>query len=182
MTSRAIDPELDFEIAPYTVIVDTREQHPYSFQGFTCDAAKRYKPLIVPLEVAGLRTGDYSLKGFESVVAVERKSLSDLYGSLGQNRERFQREFERLAEMEYAALVIEAGWGAIIGTPPPNSKLLPKTVYRTLIAWQQRYGVHVWPCDTRNFAERSTLRMLERFWWDKQKATIRRQATARDTA
>lgn len=162
--SLAIDDPLNMVIADFTVIVDSREQWPYSFQGYTTDAAKKNRPWIIPLEVAGLRTGDYSLKGFENQIAIERKSLADLYSTLGQNRDRFQREFERLAEMEFAALVIEADWGSIIGEKPERSKLHPKVMYRTLLSWQERYGVHVMPMPTRGFAERTTLRMLETFW------------------
>lgn len=157
-------------IVPYVILIDTREQAPYSFRGFTADAPKRHVPLIIPVRSKGLRTGDYSIEGLEDRVAVERKSLPDLYGSLGRERERFERELVRLDEMDYAAIVIEAGWPSIISRPPPNTEMRPKTIYRTAIAWQQRYPrVHWWACDTRNFAERTTLRILQRFWIDNEK-------------
>lgn len=163
-------------ILPFTIIVDTREQFPYHFTGFRADTRQRYRPLVIPVKRAALKSGDYSIDGFEDRVAVERKSLSDLYGSIGGERDRFQREFERLAEYEYAAVVIEAGWPAILHHPPPRNPskngrlLLPKHVYRTAIAWQQRFPrVHWWPCDTRNFAERTTFRILEMFWRRQQK-------------
>lgn len=166
----------DYMILPFTIIVDTREQFPYHFTGFRADARHGYKPLVIPTRRAALKTGDYSIEGFEDRVAVERKSLSDLYGSLGGGRDRFHREFERLNQLECAALVIEAGWPEIIHHPPlrnPSKNgrlLLPKHVYRTAISWQQRFPrVHWWPCDTRNFAERTTFRALEMFWRLQQK-------------
>jgi ERCC4-type nuclease len=221
----------DYEITPYTIIVDSREQSPYSFKGFKCDAAKKGRPLLVCTEVAGLKSGDYSLKGFEDRIAVERKSLQDFYGTLGQGRERFERELVRLSVMDFAAVVVEADWptilsrtcgdcggvGAVIevtqslvltltghalrlcgadcvyqlarrvmkeqrdlrkcerckGTGQlkavEQSNLNPKTIYRSVIAWQQRYPrIHWWMMPTRGFAERTVLRILERFWKDEQ--------------
>lgn len=150
---------------PFTVVIDSREQAPYSFTGLAADADKDYKPLVVPTTIAGLATGDYSIAGFESRISVERKSLSDLFSTLGQGRERFEREFHRLNEMEFAALVIEADWPTIFHHPPPNSRLMPKTIYRTRIDWEQDYPrVHWHLCGTRSFAEKTTFRILERFW------------------
>ena len=162
--------EPDYLLCPWTVVVDSREQAPYHFHNFRADAIQKYRPLVVRTVVAGLASGDYSIEGFENRVAVERKSLADLYGTLGGGRERFERELQRLGEMEFAAVVIEAGWPAIIGSPPPQSKLLPKTVYRSVIAWQQEFPtVHWWACESRDFAERTTFRILERFWKREQR-------------
>ena len=78
-------------------IIDTREQAPLD---------------LSPLQtMAGsLTTGDYSLAGLLNVVAVERKGLSDLLGCVGTDRERFDREVQRLLAYPVRALVIEATW------------------------------------------------------------------------
>ena len=80
-----------------TAIIDTREQIPLD---------------LSPLQVAraGLATGDYSLKGLEHVVSLERKSLDDLLGCVGQERERFDREVVRLLAYPVRALIVEATW------------------------------------------------------------------------
>lgn len=78
-----------------TAIVDTREQTPLDLA-----------PLTV--EVGTLPTGDYSVKGLESIVAIERKSLTDLLGCIGQDRERFEREVMRLLAYPVRAIIIEA--------------------------------------------------------------------------
>ncbi len=158
------------KICDFTIVQDTREQIPWTFTGFTCDSPHENVPLIVPVRTGTLKTGDYSILGYEDKVCIERKTLADLYSTLGQHRDRFQREFERMAEMEYAALVIEADWGTICTQPPERSRLLPKTVYRTLIAWSQRYRVHLFPVPSLTFAERTGFRILERFYLDKCKA------------
>lgn len=157
--------ELDYLLCPFSVIVDSREQSPFMFRGFRADAKDKHRPLVVRTTVAALKSGDYSIEGFEHRVAVERKSLADLFGTLGQGRERFERELQRLNEMEFAAVVIEAGWSSIISNPPTQSKLSPKTVFRSVIAWQQEFpGIHWWALDTRNLAEHCCFRILERFW------------------
>jgi ERCC4-type nuclease len=151
---------------PFTVLIDTREQHPYRFEGLRSDAREGRRPLAVQTERATLRSGDYSLCAWCDYVAVERKSVSDLFGTLGQGRERFERELLRLAEMEFAAVVVEANWSEVLA-PQPHSQLNPKTVHRSVIAWQQRHPrVHWWFCGDRWLAEVTTFRILERWWRD----------------
>ena len=139
------------------IIVDTREQTPYTFASID--------PIPI-VEVATLKAGDYSLKGFENQIAIERKSLLDAFGTFGQGRSRFERELERLSIMRYTSVVIEADWDTIIRTPPARSKLLPKTVIRSIAAWQIRYGVHFTVCPNRAFAEKWTWILLDRFYRD----------------
>jgi DNA excision repair protein ERCC-4 len=88
------------ELRPEQVIavVDTREQLPLD---------------LAPLrtEAGTLATGDYSVRGLEHVVAIERKSLSDLLGCIGGERERFDREVQRMLAYPCRAIVVEATWG-----------------------------------------------------------------------
>lgn len=83
-----------------TAIVDSREQTPLNLS-----------PLQV--ERGTLTTGDYSIKGLENIVSVERKSLQDMIGCIGSGRERFEREIMRLLAYPCRALVIESEWRAI---------------------------------------------------------------------
>lgn len=150
---------------PYTIIVDTREQRPFAFANLYADAADGRRPLHVQTSRACLPSGDYSLAGYETQIAVERKSLSDLFGTLGSGRRRFQNELQRLAAYQFAAVVVEAEWSEILTAPPQHSRLKPKTVHRSVIAWQQKYrNVHWWFMPDRAVAEVTTLRVLERFW------------------
>lgn len=124
--------------------------------------------------VKHLSTGDYSLEGFENKITIERKSLTDLFGSCGGKkgvrRDRLEREFIRMSEFEYAALVIEADWQTIYTQPPNRSKVNPKNILRTLMAWHMRYNVHIWACPGRKFAEKITYLLLDRFYRDQIKA------------
>lgn len=82
------------------VKIDKREQNPADVS-----------PL--PWEWATLPTGDYTCKGLESVVAIERKSLDDLIGCVGRERERFEREIQRLLAYPVRAIVAETTWAAL---------------------------------------------------------------------
>lgn len=141
------------------IVRDTREQAGYTFSYLSP------APIIVD---ATLHTGDYSLRGYEDQLAIERKGLSDCFGTFGHGRKRFERELERMKTLQFAAVVIEGDWFTIFHRPPKFSKLKPKTIHASIIAWQQRYGVHFFTCPDRNFAERTTYRMLERFYKDRQ--------------
>lgn len=79
------------------VIVDTREQTPWTFEGQS-----------VALERAKLAAGDYSIAGLERRVAIERKSLDDWCGTVLQDRARFYRELELLRAYDVRCVIIEA--------------------------------------------------------------------------
>lgn len=149
---------------PFTIIIDTREELPYTFHSLRGDADQGKRPLDVSTVREGLRTGDYSVKGYEPLVTIERKSLADLYSTLGQERERFEEEHERMSRMEFAAVVVEASLEEVMHHPPSRSQLEPKTVYRTWLAWEQAYNIPWHFCSGRRFAEVHTFRILERFW------------------
>lgn len=151
------------------IVVDTREKESYTFRGWKCDEVDGGHVMTVRTERRTLKSGDYSLSGFETRVAVERKSLVDLFGTLGQGRDRFERELERLREYEFATVMVESTWPEILASPPARSRLPPKTVLRSVIAWQQRYpNVHWFTAGNRRAAEGITLRILERFWKEAQ--------------
>ena len=114
---------------PMRIVVDTREQTPFPFIG--------YPAAIVP---GTLTDGDYSLAGFERRVAVERKSLADLVGCLGTDRERFQRELERLRGYDSAAVVVEAPVEDLRGKRY-RGELDAGAAWQSVLAFSMRYRV-----------------------------------------
>jgi DNA excision repair protein ERCC-4 len=157
--------------APFTVVIDTREQTPWDFTGIKADGAAGAAGgcVVVPVLVAGLPSGDYSLDGYSDRIAVERKSKADLFGTLGQGRDRFERELERLNAMAFAAVIVEAEISEIFTDPPPHTALKPKTISRSVIAWQQRYPRVHWSFLPGRYAAMVWgYRVLERWWRDEQ--------------
>jgi ERCC4-type nuclease len=109
------------------VVVDTREQAPLSF------------PLS---RVAALRVGDYAPLGLEGVVAIERKSHSDLAACCGYGRDRFRKQFERLAALRYGALLVEPTIDEIL-MGMIVSKIHPRVIMNTVLSWSVELGVPV---------------------------------------
>ena len=155
---------------PFTILIDSREQNPFTFTVITGDSAEKFRPLIVPtrLAVPGLATGDYSLAGFETVITVERKSAADLFSTLSSGRERFEAEHVRMMDFRRAVVVIESDWATMLATPPYPSRLSPLSVFRTAISWLVKYNVPWIACPGRRFAELYTFQLLRKFWEDQQ--------------
>lgn len=150
------------------LLIDSREQNPVLWDKVGDSAFPG-----LDFEFTALKTGDYSIKGMETPdqphsICIERKSLSDLFLSLGRGRGRFERELQRMSEFDHAELVIEADWKTIFLSPPPLSQMLPKSVYRSVLAFSQRHKINPWPCPNRSFAERHIWLTLNRFWLDRQ--------------
>lgn len=158
-------PKEPHTILPVPILIDTREQQPFAFQSIRTDKAHQKKRTNWHVETmqATLETGDYSLQGYVDHVAVERKSKADLFGTLGQGRERFERELERLRMYRWACVVVEADWGEVLSDPPPFTALKSKTVYRSILAWMARYpNIHWLFVPGREVAENATFRYLLR--------------------
>ena len=102
-------------------IVDTREQLPLDLSPLRTEAGT-------------LATGDYSLKGLEHLVCIERKSLDDLLGCVGRDRDRFERELQRMLAYPVRVLLVESSW-AEIEMGQWRSKLTTSQVMGSLIGW-----------------------------------------------
>ncbi len=160
------------ETSPFTIAIDNREQLPYLFQTIKCDASKTNRPMLIPTRFQTLQTGDYSIVGMEHLYTIERKSKPDLYGTLSGGRERFERELDRMAQLHHADIVIEASLIELITRPPEHSKVPPKAINRSIIAWSQRFPtVHWWMAENRVAGEQMAFRLLDRFYQDYTEAT-----------
>lgn len=111
----------ELKLEQITAIVDTREQ-----------AAWDLSPMKIVSK--GLDVGDYSIVGLESVIAIERKSLQDFVMCCGSERERFQRELDRLRGWPVHAVIIEASWGEL-EMGQWRSKLTSAQVMSSFASW-----------------------------------------------
>lgn len=138
---------LPAEPKPETIvaIIDSREQQPFE---------------LAPLRSmrAGLPTGDYSIKGLEDVVALERKSLSDLVGCFGAERDRFEAELTRLRSYATRAVIVEASWADLLAGAW-RSKVTPESATGSVLAWMGQ-GIPFLFAGDREAAQRATVRLL----------------------
>lgn len=159
-------------ILPFDIVIDTREQRPWTFKDMVQPGTG--KPVHLFSRRAMLAEGDYALatktaklyepKGMFLSCRIERKSLSDLYSTLGQGRERFEQEHERLSQHDFACIIIEADWYRIMKHPPKQSKLDPNSVFGTFLSWSQKYSVPWYAFPDRRFAEIAAFKFLCKFW------------------
>ena len=73
----------------YVVLKDTREKNGWNFNSSSkCLAVARW----------GLKTGDYTIRGLEKDLVIERKaSTGELAMNLGKKRKAFEAEIERMS-------------------------------------------------------------------------------------
>jgi ERCC4-type nuclease len=132
------------------IIADTREQRPYRFVG-------------LPVVFATLHTGDYSIKGFEDRVSIERKEYGDFLNCVGREHKRFSAEMARILKFEFKVLIIEAEVRAIAEGQHPKSKVDPSAAIG-MITRLSVQGIPVLCCADRALGESMTLRFLKRVY------------------
>lgn len=138
----------------FTIVIDTREQKPYGGIRGRFDH---------PSKKGTLKTGDYSIEGYEDRFAVERKSLDDWVGSTTQGRERFEREMVRLSEMDFAAVIIETDLSKI-WTARIHSRVPKKSIVNTALKWTVKYGIPIQFVSGRTGGKYAVEAYAEAFW------------------
>jgi len=116
----------------YKVIKDTREQLGWEFNP---------SPSCEGMTIATLKTGDYSLEGFEDKFVIERKGdLSEF--SMNITQKRFHSELERLESFELPFVILEFTMEDIYKFPqstqiPPSKykfiKITPQFIVKALL-------------------------------------------------
>lgn len=117
----------------FTIVIDSREQTPLIFTR--------------PTVTAGLYAGDYSVVGLENIFCVERKSLDDLAGCCGKDRDRFEHELRRVAGCYYRRLLI-IGTRKAVEDHCYKSKINPASMLATVDCYEARFCLPVVWCKT----------------------------------
>lgn len=132
------------------ILIDTREKQPWYFWNWK----------DVKTERATLKSGDYSLKGFSgSGIAIERKSLMDLFGSMTSGRNRFYRELQRLGGFGLAALIVEASEHVVL-YGSGRTMMSPARMLRTIYAWCAAFKIQIHFCSSKSEAEAKAYRLM----------------------
>jgi hypothetical protein len=177
-------------LTPFTIVQDSNEGHPWTFEGVK---DLRGEDAIVQVEVrpmwnlhemeimdslGGMHTiglADYSIDGHEKHVQVERKSVADLFSTLGARRDRFEAEITRLHETcDYACVIVEGTMTKVSrwsGHGPSAA-----SVVGTIKQWAIRYGrVHWHMMQSRHDAMQKAFDVFCRYWQDETRGKLARQ-------
>lgn len=182
--------------APLTIIQDTREQRPLDFSQFP----------EVTVEVGKCYPGDYTLKGYEKSIAFERKSVSDLIGtllhgyvgmdSIRRYESRFDLELEHFARFfNRAVIVVEPDDAETIrrcgGVPGCcaaeqidrhwyQSAIAPMPVFAFLRSLRMKYGCDVYMAFSREDAAHEIV-ACARMYADARRQVIHRGKVEAET-
>lgn len=142
------------------IIQDTREQSPFDFSFYDCEVA-----------IATLKTGDYTLEGYEQIICIERKkSPSELATNLGKYKERFENELERMREFKHKYIVCEFNEEELRKFPHnakiPNRikkyiRMNGKYMRKKLYEYEEEYDVPVIFCEDKSEAESKVIEIFQ---------------------
>ena len=133
----------------FTIIVDTREQYPYTFAGQNVIVKK-------------LDEGDYSLEGFEKRIVWERKSLDDFIGTVVHNFDTFEKELQRAQAIEDFNILIESNIIDIYARKY-YSQAHPHSILGRICSIRQDYHIPCFLLGNRQLAQNFLTRYFLRF-------------------
>ena len=123
----------------YTVLRDTREKESYGWI-FKSQKEDHRPPRCTGTTIQTLKIGDYSLMGYEDILAIERKAdYSELFVNYGK-RDLFEEEMERMRPIKYKYVLIESSLtnDHFSLSPPQFQKNVPG---RALLSWLVRLSI-----------------------------------------
>lgn len=148
---------------PFIVIKDTREQDGYFFSAFnTCAGMIEQK----------LDTGDYTIQGFEDKICIERKGcVEELAVNLGQKKQAFLNEIERMKNFPHKFLVLEFSLEDLVKFPEETRipiknkaslKITGKYMLKCLFEFQLYNDIHILFCGNKYNAFLAVSSILKR--------------------
>lgn len=141
----------------FEIIIDTREQQPWVFDEV---AVANHK----------LDTGDYSVKGYENLLCIERKkSVNEIAQNITE--QRFKDVIERMSQHKYSFLILEFDLEDIyrypIGSNVPKKlwdkiKINSSFIIKNLLEIQLMHGIHVLYCGDPTNASKMALSIMKK--------------------
>jgi hypothetical protein len=141
----------------FTIIIDTREQQPWSFEHYTTASRK-------------LDTGDYSIEGLEDIVCIERKkSVSEVANNLTESR--FVDVVDRMSRFKYAFLLLEFDLAQVLSYPIGSNlprrlwdkiKISPAFIVKHILELQLNHNIKVLFCGSSSDAEQMAEYILKK--------------------
>jgi ERCC4-type nuclease len=142
------------------LFIDTREQIPLEFMvdGNVSEVIRTKLPY-------GDYFGGWEDKSGQFVeffpVCFERKSLGDLYGTLGAGMERFKREIERAKEDGFKLIIIVEGCLTEVEKGYKHSSIKGESILKTLFTLWVKHDIPHILCNDRNDMMTTILHMFD---------------------
>jgi|694.fasta_scaffold92225_2 ERCC4-type nuclease len=144
----------------FTIIVDTREQQPWSFDNFAVANKK-------------LDTGDYSIEGLQHLLCIERKkSISEFANNIIESR--FKDVVIRMSQLKYSFLLLEFSLEDVliypIGSTVPKRmwdkiKISPAFLLKNLLELQLNHNIIVYFCGNASDAEKMAEYIFKKIYY-----------------
>lgn len=146
-------------MSEFTIIVDTREQKPWTFENHSIANTK-------------LDTGDYSIQGLEHILCIERKrNVAEIANNITENR--FKDVIDRIKTYKFPFILLEFNINDVlrypIGSTIPKKlwskiRISPQYIMKHLIDMQVENNIHVIFCGDSSNAEKIALSIMRRVY------------------
>lgn len=147
------------EIYDYTIIIDSREQKPWFFPEYSVATEK-------------LDTGDYSVKGLEDILCIERKrSISEIANNITEKR--FKDVLSRMSKYRFPFILLEFDLDDVfsfpIGSDIPKRiwskiRIKPQFILKNLIEMSLIYNINVVYCGNKSNAENYAINIMNKVY------------------
>jgi ERCC4-type nuclease len=141
----------------FTIIVDTREQQPWTFTEYSVANKK-------------LDTGDYSIEGLENLLGIERKkSISEFANNIVESR--FKDVILRMSQLKYSFLLLEFDLEDILiyprGSTVPKRmwdkiKISPAFIIKHILELQINHNIKIVFCGNAINAQKIAEHILKK--------------------
>lgn len=143
----------------FTIIIDTREQKPWSFNDYMVSHAK-------------LDTGDYSIKGLENILCIERKrNVAEIANNITESR--FKDVIGRMSNIKHSFLLLEFDLEDVmnypIGSTIPKKlwskiRISPQYILKHIVDLQIEHNIHIIFCSSSSNAEKIALVLMRKIF------------------
>ncbi len=143
----------------FTIVVDTREQQPWLFEGYATAHRK-------------LDTGDYAIEGLEDILCIERKKdIAEIANNMVEDR--FKDVIERMSKYKHSFLLIECEYDQLsnypVGSGIPeklwkNIKIKPDFILKFLMELIINNNIHIIFCGSPASSQKIALSIMKRIY------------------
>jgi len=148
------------KLPPFTIVADTRDKnlHRWTFEDINASIGHSR------VKVKKLDVGDYTIEELPpNILCIERKkSYEEICSNISKNdKDRFKRELEKLADFKYAYIIIETTLAEMM-RGSRFTTLSPAFVISVLLEVEMRYSIRILMAG-RN-AELMAYKIMRKVW------------------